>query len=77
MAKRADGESDAGEIEFPAATLNGARLFAALLAQFFRSHTNVSRSLFERTLATSSMAAPCSRSPGVIKAYRCFNASLC
>jgi len=44
------------------------RVSAACLPNFFKSRSNVSRSLFERTLATSSIAAACSPNPRLISA---------
>src|SRR6202162_840700 len=44
------------------------RVSAACLPNFFKSRTNVSRSFFERTLATSSIAAACSLNPRLISA---------
>ena len=39
------------------------RVSAACLPNFFKSRSNVSRSFFERTPATSSIAAACSPNP--------------
>ena len=44
------------------------RVSAACLPNFFKSRSNVSRSFFERTPATSSIAAACSPNPRVISA---------
>jgi len=44
------------------------RVSAACLPNFFKSRSNVSRSFFERTPATSSIAAACSPNPRVINA---------
>ena len=44
------------------------RVSAACLPNFFKSRSNVSRSFFERTLATSSIAAACSPNPRLISA---------
>jgi len=44
------------------------RVSAACLPNFFKSRSKVSRSFFERTLATSSIAAACSPNPRLISA---------
>jgi hypothetical protein len=44
------------------------RIGPACFPNFFKSRSNVSRSLFERTLTTVSIAAACSRNPRVISA---------
>jgi hypothetical protein len=44
------------------------RVSAACLPSFFKSRSNVSRSFFERTMATSSIAAACSPNPRLISA---------
>ena len=44
------------------------RVSAACLPNFFKSRSNVSRSFFERTPATFSIAAACSPNPRVISA---------
>jgi S1-C subfamily serine protease len=42
------------------------RVSAACLPNFFKSRSNVSRSFFERTAATVSIAVACSRKPRVM-----------
>jgi hypothetical protein len=52
----------------PDALVVYARVSAACLPNFFKSRSNVSLSVFERTLTAVSIAAACSRKPRVINA---------